>query len=82
MARFRSVRAFHRGQYKWRAGLTFADSQANAQPGDIVLTWLLSSSLPQGLVPLDGSGTTMKNSSAYANEIIPASITGVDSIDS
>jgi hypothetical protein len=83
MARFRSTQSFYvdgAAVGKVQAGRTIADSQANAQPGDVVWVGLNSQSLPAGMVPLDSSATTMRNASQWANTPISATILGVDSI--
>jgi hypothetical protein len=80
MARFRCNQAVHFGSTRIQAGKTIADTQANAQVGDVVFPGLSSQSLPPGCVPLDGGGTTMKNASPLVNEPIRSWITGADSI--
>lgn len=84
MARFKVQQAFYCdavGVGRVRAGRTVADSQANAQPGDIVWTGLNSQSLPAGMVPLDASATSMKASSQWAGIPDATVILGVHSID-
>jgi len=82
MARFRLTRAFayNGGANRLAAGQTLADSQANAQAGDVVWTGLTSLTMGQGFVALDASATTMKSASVYSSEVISATILGVDSV--
>jgi hypothetical protein len=82
MARFRLTRAFayNGGANRLAAGQVIVDSSANAQAGDTVWTGLTSATMGQGFVPLDASATTMKSASVYANEVISATIVGVDSV--
>jgi len=83
MARFRTSGAFYSdavGVGRISAGRTIADSQANALPGDVIWAGLNSNSLPQGMIPLDASATTMKASSPWANTPLAATILGVDSV--
>jgi len=55
MARYVLTKAFWSGQQKVRAGRTIAQTQAEAQPGDVVWT----GTLPTGAVPVGSvpSGT-------------------------
>jgi len=41
---------------------------------------LTAATMASGMVPLDASATTMKSQSAWANEVLPATVLGVDSI--
>jgi hypothetical protein len=79
MARFRTTQAFHAGSMRVAAGRTVADTVGNAQAGDVVVS-LTAQSLPPGMVPLDGSATTMKNASPFASKQVRTWITGADSI--
>jgi hypothetical protein len=84
MARFRTHSAFYAdavGVGRVRAGRTVADSQAAAQAGDVVWSGLNSTSLPQGMEPLDTLASQMKAASKFANEQLSATILGVSSID-
>ena len=81
MARFQLLEAHVFGSVRLKAGSTIADTQGNAQPGDKVVVGLSSGTVTPGMKPLDGAATTMKNASAYANSPVPATITGVGSID-
>jgi len=84
MARFKVQSAFYAdagGVGRVRAGKTIADSQAAAQPGDIVWSGLNSNSLPQGCVPLDASASTMLAGSRWAGVPVSATILGCDSVD-
>ena len=83
MARFRALSAVYvdgSAVGKVSAGRTVADSQANAQAGDVVWTGLNSQSLPAGWQPLDSSATAMRAGSRWADTPISATILGVDSI--
>jgi hypothetical protein len=63
MARFKLVGSFYAdavGVGKVSAGRTVADSQANAQPGDVIWLGLNSNSLPQCFVPLDDAAYSMR----------------------
>jgi hypothetical protein len=79
MARFRSHAAFTWGAFHYSAGRTFADTQANALAGDVVLA-LTSANLPPQMNPLDASAIGMKNASALAGEVLRCTITGADSV--
>lgn len=84
MARFRTHAAFYAdavGVGRVRAGRTVADSQANAQAGDIVWSGLNSTSLPASFEPLDAGATTMRNASRWAGTAFAATILGADSTD-
>ena len=80
MARFRLTQAVVVGQFRWSAGDTVADSQANAQPGDHVWVGLNSATMVEGMTPLDSSATSMRAASNYANVPVRNVIYGVDSI--
>ena len=80
MARFGSTVAFVIGHTKYRAGTTYADTSVNALPGDVVWVGLSSSKMSPGLIPLDGSATSMKNASVYAGSRVPL-IDGANSIE-
>jgi hypothetical protein len=67
MARFRLTQSLIIGQFRWAAGNTVADSQANAQAGDIVWTGLSSTTMIEGMTPLDSSATSMRAASQWAN---------------
>lgn len=83
MARFISTVAFTvptgGAHQKCKAGTTFADTQGNALPGDIVWQGMSSGSMSPGLIPLDGTATTMKNGSVFAGLAV-ARPDGVNSI--
>jgi hypothetical protein len=81
MARFKLTQAVAVSQYRFSADQIVADSQANAQPGDQIWNGLTAAKMIPGMQPLDGSATTMKAASIYANEPTVTSITGVDSIN-
>lgn len=79
MARFQSTVAMIIDHVKFNAGQTFADSVANKVGKDYVWAGMSSTSMHPGLVPLDGTATTMKNASRFATAQVP-SIDGVNSI--
>jgi hypothetical protein len=81
MARFRLSMAFNFGSVRLKAGKTICDSQGAAQPGDTVWTGLNAQTIGDGFEPLDGSATTLKNSSRFAGQPARNSIDGVHSID-
>ena len=80
MARFRLTQAVPVGQFRWSAGDTVADSQANAQPGDHVWIGLNSATMAEGMTPLDASATSVRAASAWANVPLRNVIYGVDSV--
>jgi hypothetical protein len=80
MARFQSVGCFVIGSVKYRAGTIFASDAGSAIGTDVV--WpggLDSSKMSPALVPLDGTATTMKGASRFANTPV-ATIDGANSI--
>jgi hypothetical protein len=79
MARFGSTVAFVVGGKRHKAGTTYCDSKANQIGTDIIWAGMSSSTMSPGLVPLDGSATSMKNASVYASTPIPL-IDGANSI--
>jgi hypothetical protein len=81
LARFMLTRSFHFSGTHLRARKTIADSQANAQPGDVVWTGLTAASLPQGFNPLDAAGTTLKSQSRWASALADTWVCGADSVD-
>jgi hypothetical protein len=83
VARFRTTQSFYAdavGVGRVKAGRTISDSQANAQPGDVVWVGLNANSLPAGMMPLDGSAQTMLTASRWAGVPVSAP-TGVSSVD-
>jgi hypothetical protein len=83
MARFQSTVAFTvpigGAHVKYKAGTIFADTGANALAGDVVWVGMSSGSMSPGLIPLDGTATTMKGASPFAGVSI-ARPDGVNSI--
>ncbi len=79
MARFQLTTAHSFGQTRLKAGRTIADP-GNGIAGDFIVANLSSSNVTPGMVPRDGSATTMKNASKYAG-VSSGPISGVDSID-
>jgi hypothetical protein len=80
MARFGSTVAFVVGHVRYKAGTTFADSKANAIGNDVVWPGLSSSSMSPGLIPLDGTATSMKSGSVYSG-ISTARPDGANSVE-
>lgn len=81
MARWRGLAAFVIGHRKYPAGQTYADTNGNAQAGDVVYAPFGSSSgISPMLVPLDGAATTLRNGSVYSSMPLPCTISGVNSI--
>lgn len=81
MARFGSTCAFFVGGRKYKAGTTYADTIGNALAGDVIWPQVASSaSMSPGLIPLDGSATTVKAGSVFAG-VQFARPDGVNSID-
>jgi hypothetical protein len=66
MARFGSTVAIVVGHQRYKAGTTFADSKANAIGNDVIWVGLSSASMSPGLIPLDGTATSMKAASVYS----------------
>jgi hypothetical protein len=73
MARFGSTVAFVlnvNGQHiKYKAGQTYADTKGNAIGSDVVWPDVANSaSISPGLVPLDGTATTIYNASRFTGK--------------
>ena len=87
MARFQLYGAHVFGAIRVRAGKTIADTAANAQPGDVVVGPLTSSSVTPTMSPLDAAATALKGGSLYPGaplypeQQMPCTISGVASID-
>ena len=79
MARFGSTVAFVVEGKRHKAGTTYCDTKANQIGTDIIWTGLSSAKMSPGLVPLDGSATSMKNASVFATTPVPL-IDGANSI--
>jgi len=80
MARFRVHKAFSTAQERFYAGQVVTDTIPLTVASDRYWPGLNAATLPSGLVPLDGSATSMKAASVWASEVLPATILGVDSI--
>jgi len=80
MARFRVQKAFSTAQERFYAGQVVTDTIPLTVVSDRYWSGLSAATLPSGLIPLDASATSMKNASAWAGEVLPATILGVDSI--
>jgi hypothetical protein len=79
MARFGSTVAFVVEGKRHKAGTTYCDTKANQLAGDIIWTGMSSSSMAPGLIPLDGSATSMKAASVFVGRSINL-IDGANSI--
>jgi hypothetical protein len=80
MARFRLMKAIATGALRFHAGEVVTDTIPSAVPTDRHWPTLTAATMASGMVPLDASATTMKAASAWANEVLPATVLGVDSI--
>ena len=80
MPRFNLLAAHVFGAVRVRAGKNIVDTVANAQPGDVIVGPLTSSSVTPTMAPLDAPATALKNASQYAGAPVPNAITGVSSI--
>lgn len=79
MARFGSTVAFVVGGKRYKAGQTYCDTKANQVAGDVIWAGMSSSTMSPGLVPLDGSATTMKGASVHSGKT--TRIDGANSIE-
>jgi hypothetical protein len=66
MARFGSTVAFVVGGKRHKAGMTYADTLANAIGNDVIWAGLSSTTMSPGLIPLDGAAVSMKAASVYS----------------
>ena len=80
MARFRLMKAIATGALRFHAGEVVTDTIPLTVPTDRHWPTLTAATMASGMVPLDPAATTMKSQSAWANEVLPATILGVDSI--
>ena len=80
MARFRLMKAISTAQVRFAAGEVVTDTIPLTVPADRHWPGLTAATMFSGMVPLDASATTMKYQSVWANEALPATILGVDSI--
>jgi hypothetical protein len=81
MARFQLLAAHVFGALRVKAGKVIVEVQANAQPGDVVVGPLTSSSVTPTMKALDSAAVSLKNASPHASTPLPATITGASSID-
>jgi hypothetical protein len=83
MARFKLTQAVVLpSQFRFHAGQVVTDQPPPPTvAGDLYWAGLTAATMAPGMMPLDGSATTMKNASRYANEPAATAIYGVDSID-
>ena len=79
MARFGSTVAFVVGGKRYKAGQTYCDTKANQVGNDVVWAGMISVTMSPGLVPLDGTATTMKGGSVFAGKT--TQIDGANSIE-
>ena len=80
MARFRLMKAIASGALRFHAGEVVTDTIPLTVPTDRHWPALTAATMASGMVPLDAAATTMKSQSAWANEVLPATVLGVDSI--
>jgi hypothetical protein len=80
MARYRALGAFVVAGKRYKAGQAFADTAANAQAGDVVWN-ITSANFSPMLVPLDAGAIAIKAGSIHAGSVVPATITGANSIE-
>jgi hypothetical protein len=80
MARYRALGAFVVGGKRYKAGQAFADTAASALAGDVVWN-ITSANFSPMLVPLDAGAIAVKAASQHAGSVIPATISGVNSIE-
>jgi len=80
MARFRLMKAIAAGALKFHAGDVVTDTIPLTVPTDRHWPTLTAATMASGMVPLDASASSMKAASVWANEVLPATILGVDSI--
>jgi hypothetical protein len=74
------MKAIASGALRFHAGEVVTDTIPLTVPTDRHWPTLTSATMASGMVPLDASATTMKAASPWANEVLPATILGVDSI--
>jgi len=65
---------------KFTAGQVVTDTSPASVAADLYWPGLTSATIAPGMVALDGSASTMKSASAFANEVIRTWITGVESV--
>ena len=74
------MKAIATGALRFHAGEVVTDTIPLTVPTDRHWPTLTAATMASGMVPLDPAATTMKSQSAWANEVLPATILGVDSI--
>jgi len=77
MARFRLTQAIATGALRFHAGEVVTDTMPLTAPSDRHWSNLTAATMAAGMVPLDAA---MKSQSAWANEVISATIQGGHSI--
>ncbi len=80
MSRFRLTQAIATAQVRFSAGDIVTDTLPVPVAGDKYWPGLYTFMMGPGMVPLDIGATEMKAGSAFAGEVIRATITGADSI--
>jgi len=80
LARFRLMKAIATGALRFHAGEVVTDTIPLTVATDRHWPTLTAATMASGMVPLDAAATTMKAASAWANEVLPATVLGVDSI--
>ena len=79
MARFRLMKAIATGALRFHAGEVVTDTIPLTVAGDRHWPTLTAATMASGMVPLDASASSMKAASQWANEVLPATVLGVDS---
>jgi len=80
VARFQLRAAHYKGSVRLKAGTVITDG-VGGQAGDYLWSGLSSANITPDMAPLDAGANTMKSGSVYANVGVPATCTGVGSID-
>jgi hypothetical protein len=79
-ARFRLMRAIALSQQKFSAGDVVTDTVPLTEAGDKHWPGLTAAKMHAGMVPLNPEAQAMKDASPWANEVLSATVLGVDSI--
>ena len=74
------MKAISTAQERFYAGQVVTDTIPLTVATDRYWPGLTAAKMFSGMAPLDASATSMKNASVWANEVLPATILGVDSI--
>jgi len=74
------MKAIGTGSLRFSAGDVVTDAIPLTVPTDRHWPGLTAAKMHSGMVPLDASASSMKAASVWANEALPATVLGVDSI--